>query len=185
MVAVSSTSMEMTRHFTAAPWSRILKLVTALGAVLLAGAGIVAYRAIPVPSGFTHNFGLGIALLFPLILVFSLLLTVTGYTVSSSDLVVQRLFWGTRVSLSGLQNVRLDPSLCKGSLRIFGNGGLFSFTGLYYNRRLGRYRLFATNFTNTVLLTTPNRKIVITPANANAFVEHIHHIFPATRVDSE
>ena len=70
---------------------------------------------------------------------------VTGYAVEGNILNVERLFWSTRISLEGLSKAWLEPTVCKGSFRIFGNGGLYSFTGVYQNEALGRYRLFATD----------------------------------------
>jgi hypothetical protein len=176
--------METPRHFAAAPWPKALKLSSALGTVLLAGVGIAAYRAIPVPSGFTHYFGLGIAMVPAAILVFGLLFTVTGYVVTPTGLAVQRLFWETCIPIAGLQRVSLEPAICKGSIRIFGNAGLFGFTGLYQNSRLGRYRLFATDLARSVVLMLPDRMVVVTPAAPDAFVEHMHRLFPFTREDA-
>jgi hypothetical protein len=168
--------MKTTRHFAAAPWPRALKASSVLGTVLVVGIGFAAHRAIPVPTGFTYYFGLSISLVLPAILILSLLFTVNGYVVSATDLAIQRLLWATHVSLSGLQRVALEPSICKGSVRIFGNAGLFSFTGLYRHNRLGRYRLFATDLAHSVVLAFPNRLVVVTPAAAHAFVEHLNEI---------
>jgi hypothetical protein len=173
--------MKTTRHFAAAPWPRALKVSSALGAVLVVGIGFAAHRAIPVPTGFTHYFGLSIVFVLPAILVLSLLFTVTGYVISPTDLAIQRLLWATHVSLSGLQRVSLEPSICKGSVRIFGNAGLFGFTGLYQNSRLGRYRLFGTDLAHSVVLAFPDRSVVVTPAAAHAFVEHLNEILQPRR----
>ena len=172
--------METSRHFTAAPWPTSLKVSSALGTVLLVGLGIASYRAIPVPTGFTRAFGLAITLVLPVLLVGSLFSTVTGYAVSSTDLTVQRLLWSSRISLVGLHRVFPDPSVFKAAKRIVGNAGLFGFTGLYQSSQLGRFRLFATDLTHSVVLVLPGRTVVITPAAAEAFVAHIHHVFPAT-----
>ena len=182
---MQETGPDRIRYFAAAPWPKALKVSSALGTALIIGIGMAAYRAIPVPAGFTHYFGLGIALLLPAILCLSLLFTVTGYIVSSTELAVQRLLWATQIPLSGLKSVWIEPSVCKGSVRIIGNAGLFGFTGLYYSSRLGRYRLFATDLANSVVLEFPNRTVVITPAEAHAFVEHFHHIIPHTRESME
>ena len=171
--------METSRHFTAAPWPTSLKVSSVLGTILLAGAGIASYRAIPVFSGFTHAFGLAVSLLLPVLLAGSIFSTVTGYEVSSTDLTVQRLLWASHISLVGLRRVFPDPSVCRGSTRIIGNAGLFGFTGLYQNKQFGRFRLFATDLTHSVVLVLPERTVVITPAAAEAFVAHIRHVFPA------
>jgi hypothetical protein len=172
--------METARRFAAAPWPNALKVSSALGTVLLVGVGIATHRAIPVATGFTHYFGLAIAVVPAAILVLSLFFTVTGYVVSPSGLAIQRLLWATRIPIAGLQRISLEPGICKASVRIFGNAGLFGFTGLYQNSRLGRYRLFATDLARCVVLALPDRTVVITPTAPAAFIEHMHRVFPAT-----
>lgn len=156
-----------------------------MGTLLTVGLGYVAYHAIPSPSGFTHYFGLGIALVLLAIPIFSFLFSVTGYVVDGSDLYIQRPLWRSRLSIDGLSRIWLEPSACTGSIRIIGNGGLYSFTGLYQSPKLGRYRLFATDLTRSVVLVLPKRVIVITPATPQAFVDHLHHLFPLVHVGSE
>ncbi len=160
----------MKKHIPAAPWSRSLKIVSFFGTLLVIVIGITAYRTIPLPSGFTHAFGLAIVGVFPAILLFSLLFTVSGYDLEGSDLLVNRLLWSTRISLAELRQVFADPTACKCSIRLFGNGGLFSFTGFYRNSRLGKYRLFATDFTRSVVLVFPDRTVVVTPDNPELFI---------------
>lgn len=175
----------MPLHFKTAPAQTALKLTSVMGTLLIAGLGFVAYYAIPTPSGLTHYFGLGIALIPMTILIFGFLFSVTGYVVDGGDLYIQRLLWRTRLSIDGLSRIWVDPSACKGSMRIFGNGGLFSFTGLYQSPMLGRYRLFATDLTRSVVLVLPKRVIVITPATPQALVDHLHHLFPLAHVGPE
>lgn len=168
----------MRRHFPAARWPGSLKLVTALGTALLLAVGFAAYRDIPTPSGFTHQFGLGVACVPIAILLGCLCFIVRGYAVEGSDLHVERLFSSTRLPLTGLSKVWLEPQVCKGSIRVFGNGGLFSFTGLFYSKKLGCYRLFATDFSHAVVLVLPRRVVVVTPADPQAFIEHLRRRFP-------
>jgi hypothetical protein len=149
---------------------------------LVLGVGIGAYRAIPVPTGFTHQFGLVVALILPALLFGSLLFMVTGYAVDGTELYVGRLLWSTRIPLETLSRVWIEPAVCKGSIRVFGNGGLFSFTGLFYSKRLGRYRLFATDISRSVVLILPARVVVITPAEPEAFIELVRQSFPNVQV---
>jgi hypothetical protein len=170
-------------HFSAAPWPKSLKLISALGTILILAVGIAAYLAIPVPSGFTHLFGLGIALVLPGVLGLSLLFRVTGYAVEGSDLYVERPFFSTRIALGGLSRVSFEPGICKGSIRLWGNYGLYSFTGLYRGKGLGNYRLFGTDLSRSVVLFRPRHVVVITPAAPHAFIEQMQNLFPAVRVE--
>ena len=172
----------MDHDFSVAPWPTGLKITSVVGTVLILGAGIGAYRAIPVPTGFTHHFGLAVAMILPAVLVGSLLFMVTGYAVEGTELYVRRLLSSTCISLQGLGRAWIEPAVCKGSIRVFGNGGLFSFTGLFYSKRLGRYRLFATDISRSVVLILPSRVVVITPAEPEAFIEHVRQSLPNVRV---
>ncbi|HYB20136.1 MAG TPA: PH domain-containing protein [Thermodesulfobacteriota bacterium] len=172
----------MKRHFHSAPWSTSLKLVSLLGAILLGSVAFAAFRAVPAPVGFTHNFGIGVALVPVVVLAASVFFIVSGYTLDPTELSVERLITSTRVPLSGLTRVWADASICKGSIRVFGNGGLFSFSGWFYCKRLGRYRVFATDIRNAVVLQFPDRVIVVSPAAPQAFIQHLQHIVPGLHV---
>ncbi len=172
----------MRHYFPVAPWSTGLKATSAVGTVLVLGIGIGAYRAIPVPTGFTHQFGLAVALILPAVLVGSLLFMVTGYEVEGTELYVKRLLSSTRIPLEGLGRVWIEPAVCKDTIRVFGNCGLFSFSGWFYSRRLGRYRLFATNLSRSVVLVLPARVVVITPAEPETFIEHVRQSLPRVQV---
>ena len=70
------------------------------------------------------------------------------------------------------------------SLRVWGNGGLYSVTGIYQNAALGRYRAFVTDPGQAVVLELPGRRIVISPADPPPFLQGLTAWFPAVRVGS-
>jgi transcriptional regulator with XRE-family HTH domain len=104
------------------------------------------------------------------VFVACLLFSVTGYELENGVLVIQRLFWKTRVPLAG-GTARALPRAMKGSLRLFGCGGLFSFTGLFTSRTLGRYRAWVSDSERTVVIETGGRKLVVSPDMPEQFVE--------------
>jgi hypothetical protein len=172
----------MKRYFYSAPWSTSLKLVSLLGSILLGYGAFAAFRDVPTPAGFTHNFGIGVALLPVVALAASVFFIVSGYTIDSTALWVERLITSTRVPLSGLSRVLADANICKGSIRVIGNAGLFSFCGWFYSKRLGRYRIFATDIRKVVVLQFPDRVVVVSPAARQAFIQHLQHIVPGLHV---
>ncbi len=175
----------MTRQFRAAPWSALLKGVSLFSTILLGAISITVYRAAPVSSEGTQHFGLGAALLPSIVLVGSAFFIVRSYTVDSVQLSIRRLFTDTRIPLAGLRRAWADPEVVKRSIRIFGNGGLFSFSGWFYDRRLGRFRLFATDFRSVVVLQFAGRVVVVSPAEPHAFVEHLQHLIPGLQTASQ
>ena len=58
-----------------------------------------------------------------------------------------------------------------GSIRLFGNGGVFCFIGYYRNAILGNYRAYVTDYAKSVILEFGGRKILVSPDDPEAFVE--------------
>lgn len=172
----------MTQLLRVAPWPTSLKVVSLLGSAALCAAAYFAYRVIPVPTGFTHWFGIGVAALPLAVLLGALLSVVRGYAIDDRCLYVQRLVRTTEIPLRDLWRAWLDPAVCRGSVRVFGNGGLFSFTGWFYSKRLGRYRMFATDLRRAVVLQFSDRVAVVSPAVPDEFLVQLRHHVPGLRV---
>lgn len=149
-----------------APWSRLLKVISLFVSVLLVGVAIAVGRE-GGWEGWIAAAG-AIALLLGMALF-----TVRGYAVAGSTLYVRRLLWTTKVPLEGLVSAAADPLAMESSLRTFGNGGGFSFTGRYWNKRLGPYRAFVTDPARSVVLRWPKRTVVVSPALPEAFVREL------------
>jgi hypothetical protein len=172
------------RRFDAASWPTLLKVTSVVATALLAGAGYAVVRAIPrgtrVP--FAETFGTLIAFVPPMIAFGALLYVVRGYELGRAELLIQRLLWDTKVSLEGVVRAWHDPEIMRRSLRVWGNGGLYSFTGIYQNAALGRYRAFVTAPRCAVVLELPGKKIVISPADPAAFLDGLAAWFPQVHI---
>jgi hypothetical protein len=172
-------------RFEAAPWSKLLWGATIFSTAILLGVGYLAWRVVPhVPSKPAAELvGALVAWTSPLVAVIALLFVVRGFAIEGKDLVVQRLLWSTVLPLEGLRSVGADPEILRGSLRVAGNGGLFSITGVFWNRRLGRYRAFITDPKKVVVLVTPSKTIALSPDDPKTFVDRVHALFPAARLE--
>jgi hypothetical protein len=151
-----------------APWARVQKWVSVLVILVLGyGAWIVAGV---VPAGTGRQAAVAS---FVVVLAAGLMSVVRGYEVSDHEVVVRRLLWRTRFPLAGLLEVQADPGLTRGSLRLFGNGGFLSTTGVFWNRRLGRYRLLVNDMSRAVLLRYADRRVVVGPAHPERFAQDV------------
>jgi hypothetical protein len=58
------------------------------------------------------------------------------------------------------------------TLRLFGNGGLFAGSGIFWNRQLGVFRAYVTtsNRDHHLLVVTGKTKILISPADPRGFL---------------
>lgn len=103
---------------------------------------------------------------------------IRGYELSADELIIRRLGWVTRISLRLLKQVEVGREHLSGSIRLFGNGGFFTFAGWFWNSRLGRYRLLANDPRLAVVLRFADRRVVIAPHDPAGFVEAIRGLRP-------
>ena len=114
----------------------------------------------------------------PVVLGSSWLFRVKGFTLESGELLVHRPFWITRISLAGLSEVRTGAELLRRSIRIAGNGGVYSFTGLYRSKELGMYRCYLTDPARSVALKLSSRTVVVSPGDPAGFIEALRRQTP-------
>jgi PH (Pleckstrin Homology) domain-containing protein len=151
-----------------APWSRSLSVVTAgavavLLVVMLTGL-FLGPRAPPQWRAAMVAVPLAV-------LLGSLPFMVRGYILTDEHIEVRRLGWSTVLPLAGLVAVSGEPEGLRGSVRLFGNGGLFGISGWFWNRRIGRFRAYATDPGRVVLLRyRDGRKVVVTPHDVQHFI---------------
>ncbi len=150
--------------FYGAPWSKWLVAISVLATLIC--LGIVVGMPFPRPS-FWLRAGL------PLLLLIAALFMVRGYTVTPTEIMIHRLGWVTHLPLVNLESVRAAPSCMRFARRLWGNGGLYSFTGLYRTKVLGYFRAFVTDGMRTVVLRFPSKTVVISPDDPNDFVQYV------------
>jgi hypothetical protein len=138
-----------------APWSRELKLLTALVVATLAAVCWRSNARVILPCG--------------ALLIGCALFQVRGYRVEPGWLSVQRLGWSKRFALASSDGARIDAAAMADSLRLFAIGGCFGFIGLYRNARLGPYWAYATFPDKAVVVSLTDRCLVVTPDDPQGF----------------
>lgn len=158
------------RGYHPAPWGGLLVGMSAFSCAILLGV-----TSVGLATGPRSNPAWLLAMVvMPLaVLAGALPFAVFGYEVTPDAIRVRRLGWWTELPLSDLRSVRVDPDAMKGSIRTFGNGGLFSFTGSYRNKRLGPYRALVTDPKRAVVLAFEGRVVVVTPQDPNPFAREV------------
>lgn len=147
-----------------APWNGQLIGLSLFLTVLCLGASVVT---------FTRARGDGMWLAgLPIVLAgASALFLIRGYTITPDAILVHRLLWATALPRTGLKSAQASPRVMRGSIRTFGNGGFFSFSGFYWNRALGSYRAYVTDPASTVVLRySTGKTIVLSPETPSDFV---------------
>lgn len=156
-----------------APWGTSLKLLTALSVSILGGVVLIGLFGGPRDS---WPWWLGMVAMPLLVLLGSACFAIRGYVIDDRTLLIRRPGWRVPVDLRELRSVEANPAAMRGSVRVFGNGGLFCFAGRFRNRLLGPYRAFATDPKRAVVLRFPARTVVVTPGDPGRFVEEIRRV---------
>jgi hypothetical protein len=154
-----------------APWSRSLSLVTVASVSVLLALLLAGLLTGPRQLLVWRLAMVGVPLV---VLLGALPFMVRGYTLTDRHIEVRRLGWSTVLPLAGLVAVTGEPQGMRGSLRLFGNGGLFGISGWFWNRRIGRFRAYATDPGRAVLLRyRDGRKVVVTPHDVQHFIVRV------------
>lgn len=155
----------MEQHFKA-PWSKSLIWLSILTTVVCVG---VAVLTLSMDRG-----GVFFGALVPMgVLAGSILYTIRGYVITTEHIAIERLLWSNYLRRHDLQSARVVDLTGRG-WRVAGNGGAFSFSGLFQSSEFGRYRAYMTGPKRAVLLEYPNRKVVLTPDDPERFVAALH-----------
>ena len=153
-----------------APWSRSLKTASRIAVFILLGIAVAGIVLMPARMPLVRVFMVAVPVCF---LVSALLFMVSGYSLTATALEVQRPLWSTTYALADLVSVAGDSDALQGSLRLFGNGGLFSFTGIFWNKRLGLFHAYGTDPQRAVVLKFRKRMIVVTPDDTQRFIVRV------------
>ncbi len=60
------------------------------------------------------------------------------------------------------------------TVRLWGNGGVFAGTGIFWNKRYGVFRMYVTNARQKdfVVVETENQIVIISPENPQVFIDY-------------
>jgi hypothetical protein len=153
-----------------APWSASLKTASSLAVVLLLGVAASGIWLLPARVPLLRAF---IVVLPAGSVALALLFMVSSYTLTATTLEIQRPFWTTAIALGDLVSVAGDAEALRGALRVLGNGGLFSFSGLFWKRSIGLFHAYATDPARAVVLKFKKRTVVITPDDPLRFIVRV------------
>jgi hypothetical protein len=102
-----------------------------------------------------------------------------AYVVSARQVVVKRLIGDVVFALEGLAEMRrAGGDDMRGCVRIWGNGGLFGYYGLFRTSGLGRCTWYVTRRSNAVVLVTNRRTALFSPDDVDGFLAAIRAAVP-------
>lgn len=159
----------MKRH--PAPWGKLLVGMTLFACLICVGVAVLMWSQ--VGSAEVGPYAAWLAMLPLAVMVISALFMIRGYVVTADEILIERPLWSTHFARNRLESAVVDPAVLRGSIRLFGNGGFFSFTGVFQSSKLGRYRAFVTDPARCVILRFSDRVVVVSPADPEAFIRDV------------
>ena len=95
-----------------------------------------------------------------------------GYAVNDMELLIDRDMRPITIPLRDIQEARLlEDGALRYSARLMGTSGFYGYYGLYWNKKLGKFRAYATRFNRLVAVKTEKKLFVISPDTPEDFVE--------------
>lgn len=142
--------------------SRAIRIVTA--AVLILNAGLYV-AALIQPAAIYAAVGIS-----AIVLISYFLWTPVAYELAGGELSVYFRIGGKRYSPVTKCSSVEGP--LRAGIRVFGNGGLFAGSGIFWNRKYGLHRAYVTSTKpeDLVLVETTDTRILISPQDAGAWL---------------
>lgn len=161
----------------AAPWSRTLRLVTLMIALVCLALTASLWPVIQSEGpGSMHFWG---GLLPVMIIALAGVFAVRGYRLEGDELIVERPLWASRFPLATLESVQPQPQLMNASRSVLGNNGFFGFMGLFKHPQAGAFRALVTDPERVLLLNFRERALAISPADGDRFLAALQEHKPA------
>lgn len=107
-----------------------------------------------------------------LLLVFFYLSRPLKYKIENNSIVICRLLVNKIILKDEIKTVRIpNPKELDWPIRIFGNGGIFGYTGRYYTKHMGSMIWFCSRRNNYIIIERKNKiPVVISPDEQKAFL---------------
>jgi hypothetical protein len=152
---------------------------TAVKVISTAIIGILAVVALASQSGMALAIG-------ALVVVLSFAWSPRGYRVEDRAILVNRLAGRARIPLEDVREVRETTSSdFDGCLRLFGNGGVFGYYGLFRTAKLGKCTWYLTNRKHSVVVVTGSKTALFSPDDIEGFLAAIRSSVPVPQPSSE
>jgi len=114
--------------------------------------------------------------LFLLLLILFLFMP-QNYLISDKELIINRIIGNFKVDKKNiLKVIHPDRSYLAFVIRVFGNSGLFGYTGYFWNKSFGKMHWFVTQRKNYVVIDMgAKRKIVLSPDDYEGLIDALQN----------
>ncbi len=98
------------------------------------------------------------------------------YVLTEDELIIKRVIKPYVIKIREIKQIRpVSKDELRGTLRVFGSGGVFGYFGKFRNKNFGTMIFFTTRTDNRVyILTADGKNIIVSPDNVEEFVETVN-----------
>lgn len=141
----------------------------------------IACAVLLIAAAAVHN--LPVAVLALAIFSLSFAYSPRGYVVSDGSVIVVRLIGDVRIPLDEVREARATTrDDLRGCVRLWGNGGLFGYYGLFRTRAFGVCSWYVTNRSQMVMVKTAAKTVLFSPDDKEGFLSALRQAAPAGTV---
>jgi hypothetical protein len=99
-----------------------------------------------------------------------------SYKVTSGGIVIKRPIGSKLIGFSTIKQIKpIEKDDFGFIMRVFGNGGLFGYTGIHKSAVLGETTFFATQQRNYIMVETDLKKYILTPDEPVDFMKSVEN----------
>lgn len=168
-------------NFKPAQLDRTATLITIITVMILTAMAV--FLAIKIPGRITAP----LILFLPAILVACFLWSTRGFRFEGGNLVIEKMIGlKTVIALKEIEHFALVEDFCRFKpVRIFGNGGLFGYYGIFATAEHGAVSCFLTRLKDVVMIQTRDRTYALTPAATAEFMAALRAAVPSPAAEVE
>ncbi|HZV35634.1 MAG TPA: PH domain-containing protein [Verrucomicrobiae bacterium] len=123
--------------------------------------------------GITHHTLLFVGCLLLFLAAGSLGFRIRSYEINSGNLIIHAGFGKKVVPLAGLKSVSLEENPFAGATKDAAMAGVWSYYGAFSSTKFGLFHAYATTTARGVMLTWPDKKVLVTPDNTSHFLQSV------------
>ncbi|MCL2097704.1 MAG: PH domain-containing protein [Bacteroidales bacterium] len=91
-------------------------------------------------------------------------------SIDSKCIKLQRIVGTIEIPLTTVYSIDIVSSaMIKGSIRLFGSGGFFGYLGIFRNKNIGQYTMYATELKHLIMVKTTHKTYVFSCRNGETF----------------
>jgi len=154
---------EMADQTFGAHHDRMTQIISRSVVVVLVVLPLIAMRSGAV--------AVGLALVSVAVIALAHAYSPRSFEISDGTFRVKRLIGDVVFPLTSLRFVRdANPADFRGSVRLWGSGGLFGYYGLFWSKALGKSKWYVTDRSKAVVVTDGDQTVLVSPEDHDGFV---------------